>query len=137
MRPRFSIRTLLILTGVVATACWWIVRPSIVAQRFVAAIDQNNFASIDAMWSGPKLVDIYRIESLNSGQMDWRIRALPERRTWHDLWQGVRRIHFELRNEKLDQTRSGPVTFPPIIATPFGIHPDPAHKKNGSSGIAI
>jgi hypothetical protein len=50
MRPRFSLRWLLLLTALVAAVCyWWIARPTNVANRFAAAIDSADYAAAQGM----------------------------------------------------------------------------------------
>lgn len=48
MRPRFTTRTLLVLTALAAAGCYgWIARPTIVAQRFVAAVNRGELESLN------------------------------------------------------------------------------------------
>lgn len=47
MRLRFSLRTLFILTTVVAGLCVWFMLPSIMARRFLATIAKEEYKSAD------------------------------------------------------------------------------------------
>jgi hypothetical protein len=137
MRPRFSLRWLLILTALTAFACYgWFVRPTVLANQFVTAIDRRDIDSIDSMWRGAE-IDLSRVEHLNAGNSAWRIRARPVPRTWGDIWRGVQLIRFELHNSALNQTRSGTLPFPTLIATPLGIYADPTHRQSGYAGMAL
>jgi hypothetical protein len=52
MRPRFSLRTLLILTTLAALACGWLIIPSLRAERFIAAIHRDDLTAADKMIRG-------------------------------------------------------------------------------------
>jgi hypothetical protein len=51
MRPRISLRTLLLLTAVVAALCCWRDRPRQIANRFVTAFNSNNVEVTDSLFS--------------------------------------------------------------------------------------
>jgi hypothetical protein len=98
---RFSLKTLLVLTAFVAAGCyWWIARPTMVAKRFVAAINRDDRAAARAM--------VARTESKAS---IWpRANRLPpvfearlEALTWQDLWRGERRIEFKISPHPAEQ----------------------------------
>ena len=44
MKPRISLRGLLIFTAIVATFCYWRDRPRQIANRFVAAIEAGDLS---------------------------------------------------------------------------------------------
>ncbi len=50
MKPRISLRGLLVLTTCLAAVCWWRDRPRQIANRFVAAIEAGDYEAADAMF---------------------------------------------------------------------------------------
>lgn len=48
-RPRFSLRTLLIVTAAVAAFGWWREQPRKTAERFVAAIEAGRYGEADEL----------------------------------------------------------------------------------------
>jgi hypothetical protein len=110
MRPRFRLRTLLFLTALVAAGCyWWIARPTIVAQRFAAAVNDGDFDSaaamcddvgkwrrlVKSMWYHPYLSSAFLwpnhlAERPRESMVRQEVELLP--RTWADLRQGQRRV---------------------------------------------
>jgi hypothetical protein len=48
MRLRFSLRTLFLLTTVVAGVCLWFMLPTITARRFVHAVAKEDYKSADS-----------------------------------------------------------------------------------------
>jgi hypothetical protein len=103
MRPRFSLRTLLILTTLAALGCGWLVIPSLRADRFIAAILRDDLEAADNMFRGG-----------GTTIRDWRarpsidgIRADIFPLTWTDLVLGHRRIWaapVEYRNREENGT---------------------------------
>jgi hypothetical protein len=59
MRPRFSLRGVLILTAIVAVFCGWRDRPRQVAKRFVAALEAKDQAALERL-----IVDHARFERM-------------------------------------------------------------------------
>ena len=51
MRLRFSLRTLFIVTTLLAAAFYWFVLPTLTAQRFIRAIARGDFQAADAYFS--------------------------------------------------------------------------------------
>src|SRR5262245_1142029 len=49
-RPRFSLRTLLILTALLAAFCYYRDRPRQVANRFIAAIEAGHYRAAEAVF---------------------------------------------------------------------------------------
>jgi hypothetical protein len=49
MRPRISLRGLLILTALLAAFCYWRNRPRQIASQFVAAIEAGDYAFADTL----------------------------------------------------------------------------------------
>jgi hypothetical protein len=91
MRRRFSIRILFIGIAIVATVVYvFVVRPSAIAQRFVAAIALQDYDRAGAMLRLPN--DWVRIvRPLDSEKAD-RVYAELQPREWRDVWNCRRRI---------------------------------------------
>lgn len=96
MRPRFTLRTLLILTALAAAACYWFVaRPTIVANRFVAAVNRGDYPAAQALAIQPASWDQppdWRL--LNTKPLQYSAQVQP--RTWVDLCCARRRIQFQI-----------------------------------------
>src|SRR5688572_15165436 len=95
--PRFTIRTLLILTALVAAACYcWIARPTIVAKRFMRAIDVQDFALADSYRVGG--VDNYFSSGIAMSEIGepTTIDVVLLPRSWTDLARGRRRMQISI-----------------------------------------
>jgi hypothetical protein len=114
MRPRFSLRWLLLLTAAIAVACYgWITRPTIVANRFTKSLESRNFGAADRLCVDPNrhfvrraLYIFYQVDastwiSGNRGAQSIPLlvetQVLP--RSWDDLWRGQRRLEMTIRDE--------------------------------------
>jgi hypothetical protein len=135
MRPRFRLRMLLILTAVAAAVCyWWVARPTIVANRFIAAYNASDSATIDQMWVGPPPTDF---QYYVSGHVQPKFRLVPELlpRSFHDVRTATRRIAFHWTFDggpvRLDLNVVTPL---PVIAGPRGIH-SPAATDDDEFGV--
>jgi hypothetical protein len=138
MRIRFSIRTILLLTSLIAAACyWWIARPEMLANRFVRAVRAEDFAAANQQFTNPSDAVLARQRTgrkfamrypFGSGitvnhqdepyDVDWKAEVGP--RTWRDFFQGRRRI--ELSGSYLVATEMAHHTeLYEIDATPFGL----------------
>jgi hypothetical protein len=93
MRPRFRLRTLFALTAVAAAGCYlWVARPTVLANRFVAAVNRNDYLAADALFQpGPLVPDEFK--PLVADRL--RLTARLEPRTWHDFVHGCRRIELQ------------------------------------------
>jgi hypothetical protein len=96
-RPRFRVRTLLILTALVAAGCyWWIARPTMVAERFVAALATDDRRSLESLWTDAEIESFCETYMHSqSDQLDknhLQLRLLP--RTWPDIWHRRRSIEL-------------------------------------------
>lgn len=112
---RFSIRTLLLVTTLVATACYWFIRPSQIAARFVHAIESNNFAAADACFLDPAALNLKPL-----CDKSWRFRASAELvpYTIQDILHGRRRIGLFLAHGEAGPMRIRSYT---VIATQRGL----------------
>jgi hypothetical protein len=93
MRPRFSLRRLLLFTALVAAACyWWIARPTNTAKRFVAAVNCGDFAAAQTLFGpGP----MFHEKWANYMGREIRLESYLAPRSWHDLVHGRRRIDLQ------------------------------------------
>jgi VanZ family protein len=106
---RFSLKALFVLTTFAAAVCYWMMLPTINAQRFVRALHEREYGKAEHLfvsWSDKfpgdfKQHDIFEI--------DPRIQPL----TWSELWQGERRILVTARygNKKGAATSCGATIF--------------------------
>jgi hypothetical protein len=115
--PRFSIRTILVATAISAAGCWWVVRPTAVARRFVAAIAAQDFAAADSLGIDPNRRFVngaiyhfvvsdkevgrsyYSPEITRRGRPPCRIEANLLRWSWHDLWRGQRQLELLIERD--------------------------------------
>jgi len=109
MRPRFRLRTLLIVMALVAAACYWqIARPTILAKRFVEVVNTGtNLAATDALFSRGEVTltdcvqdwsfDLFKMGySPEQTMVDLTAYVLP--RTWDDLVRGQRHVHVDAKS---------------------------------------
>lgn len=88
---RFSIRSILILTTVVAVVVWWLVAPTRTANRFVNLVNAKRHEEAAQM---------FRVDGANAMLTRWKplvdAHAIPIKLTATDLWQGRRGIHLSV-----------------------------------------
>jgi hypothetical protein len=90
MRPRFSLRTLLVLTALAAAACWWwVARPTIVAERFAAAVNRGTYAAAGELFCEPTSLELGQYASPESRFL---LSAKLHPRTTQDLLRGRWRL---------------------------------------------
>jgi hypothetical protein len=104
MRPRFSLRWLLIGFTIVSVAFYVaIIRPTAMAQRFVVAIERNDFDAAHSL-----LREDDRRISIAAGKLRDRVGPIDRMfieifpRNWQDLWACQRRLL--LRTARHDDT---------------------------------
>jgi hypothetical protein len=96
MRPRFTIRTLLILTAIVAVGCWWFVRPTMLAGQFMRVFESEDYAAADRLIGNPKRAvqskfdDFHQLGRFNSAHC----ALVPPK--WVDLLCGRRIIRLSV-----------------------------------------
>jgi hypothetical protein len=92
MRPRFSLRWLLIAVAVLAIGLYVLfIRPTVVAQRFVAAIGRGDYSDLGTM-RGSKLLQRFASESDRVTSADVEIFARLEPQTRDDVFKFQRRL---------------------------------------------
>jgi hypothetical protein len=133
MHSRFSLRTLLLLTALAAAACyWWVARPTIVANRFVAAINHGaTYDAADALFpkdevtvSARHLDWLFNLSKMGinaePGELEMNAYVFP--RTWNDLIDGQRRVHVDVKN---------------VLETGWDYIATPRHMKNATFGLNL
>ena len=93
MRLRFSIRALFVLTTIVALGCWWLVIPSLSAQRFVQAINSADYQQADACF---RKSDDRFIAKWNDEHWQFAASAELEPWTFREILCGQRRVQLHL-----------------------------------------
>lgn len=118
MRPRFSLRIALGLTALVSVALYvFIVRPSVIANRFVAAIGQKDFEAAQGLLVNER--EWRRVVDPDVSGMPDRIYAELMTREWQDVLRAQRRIvlrlsrHNNFRGNFVDWTEDFDVTARP------------------------
>jgi hypothetical protein len=101
MRPRFSIRLLLLLIAVVAATCYvLLVRPTEIAKRFVAAVNERDHLAAKSLlpkrdfWSGRDFIAISNPPSKSEPTRIVSVYAEILPRDWSDIWSFQRRVIF-------------------------------------------
>lgn len=92
MRPRFSIRLLLVVVALLAVALYILfVRPTTVAERFVDAVNERDFDTARSL-----LIDqdfwLFRDDPTSVPKSVQRVYAEIVPREWSDIWSLQRRI---------------------------------------------
>ena len=129
MRPRFSIRTLLVLTALAAAACyWWISAPTQVALRFKQAVESADYRSANAMFleANKSVRDMFTRDPDTTSAVPaagLTVRVLP--RSWTDLVRRERRL--AVSGSTGEESFRGSESRQPfgyalmLVATPSGI----------------
>jgi VanZ family protein len=91
---RYSLKTLFIAMTVIAVVCYWLMLPTMNAQRFVRAIQQRDYATAESLFiaSSDKFPGDYKRSDIL--ETEPRIYSL----TWSALWNGERRILVTTRS---------------------------------------
>jgi hypothetical protein len=103
MRPRFSVRLLLVIFAVLAAACYLVfARPTVIAERFVAAVKARDFRVAELLLkpqrfrSGANLIAYYMSPSAEPTTKAVLIYAEVLPREWSDIWSFQRRVIFRV-----------------------------------------
>lgn len=85
MRPRFSIRALLILISFASVACYGVfVRPTIFANRFSTAVLAKEFARAESLFCDAS--NHVLTESIDDDRA-YRVEVKQSSRRWRDPWK--------------------------------------------------
>jgi hypothetical protein len=98
MRPRFTVRWLLVFIAASATLCYVLfVRPTVVAYRFVTAIERRDYAAANGLllhnWRYGITPPLRNTESITFAYAE----VLP--REWSDIWALRRRLILRIRRK--------------------------------------
>ena len=91
MRPRFSIRWLLLFVTLVAIACGIFIFPTLRAGQLVSAVNNGDFSELDSLemmkanWQYKKY-----------SYKDLKTQAVLHPRTWRDVFQFRRRVSINM-----------------------------------------
>jgi hypothetical protein len=122
MRLRFSVRLMFVLVTLLAISLYWFVaRPSLLANRFVAAVNAHDFETAASLFDGKTTWALNRGPQRNVVIDRVYTELLP--REWSDMWNGERRIIFRVAYHQDDDGRHVEWTSDTdIIARPTGLH---------------
>ena len=130
MRPRFSLRMMLILTAV--TACfyfYWFVMPGATARRFVDSIGAENYQAADALfWIASDRTLAEQKEKCWGFQS--RAELLPW--TFGELCRGHRELLLHVSYFQFDQNHDVDML---IAATSFGLKSPTVSSTNAARTI--
>lgn len=96
MKPRFSLKLLLMAVTATAAACYWVCRPGQIADRLIAAVEAGDDAAADAMFTEARHARFsrwsrWRRHEKLDGRLDLELEKLP--RTWADVVAGRCRVN--------------------------------------------
>ncbi len=101
MRPRFSIRLLLLVITVLAATCYvLLVRPTVIAKRFVAAVNERDQLAAQSLlprrdfWIGREFLAISNPPGKDETARLVFVYAEVLPREWNDICSFERRIIF-------------------------------------------
>ncbi|MCI0332409.1 MAG: hypothetical protein L0228_04205, partial [Planctomycetes bacterium] len=89
MRPRFSLRWLFLATALVAVLCYWLVYPTVVANRFVRSVAAKDYALADTCFQNPNDRILF---DLNENHWRFKAQAELEPQSFTQLLRGLRII---------------------------------------------
>src|SRR5690348_70662 len=102
MRPRFSLRTLLIVTTALAVFCYyWVIKPTQTAKQFVNAVNAEDFSTADELtWHATDLA----FEKWKDERWGFSPKAELTPWTMRQLLRGTREINLYVTYFQLDET---------------------------------
>jgi hypothetical protein len=129
MRPRFSLKWLLIAFTVLSVAFFVaIVWPTLIAQRFVSAIERGDYDDAVSMCA----------EEKRQGLAEWffrdnaTVKVTLAPRGWRDILKSQRSMFVQTIPERQSASPQPTIAYKvglnfDAVATPFGIRPAPAY----------
>jgi hypothetical protein len=137
IRPRFSLRTLLILTALAAVGCyWWIAPPTYVAERFAKAVNDKDYATAKSMVavSQRQFSDLW-FAVLAAYQQevadDPTVEVAMMRRTMQDIYHRERRIEVRFFHNATSPGRRGAGPAPTVVS--LVVHDDTIEFQSANS----
>jgi VanZ family protein len=92
--PRYSLKTLFVAMTLVALTCYWMMLPTINAQRFVRAIQERDYAAADNLF-----IDENRFFEAAQTTEALGNNPILSPLTWRELWTGHRHISLPMNAE--------------------------------------
>jgi hypothetical protein len=89
---KFSLRTLMVLTAIAPIAVYWLCLPTLVANRYAAALNNRDFAAADRLCLDSK--DTFPGDWAKHKTFDPRAVVAPL--TWHDFRHRERRLYVAI-----------------------------------------
>jgi len=86
--PRYSLKSLLVAMTITALVCYWMLLPTMNAQRFVRALQEKDYGTAESQFRSEELAFPGTFKSYDRFVANAIIAPL----TWDDLWKGERRI---------------------------------------------
>jgi|tagenome__1003787_1003787.scaffolds.fasta_scaffold20760893_1 hypothetical protein len=119
-RVHFSLRGLLVATAFVAIGTYWfVVRPSMIANRFVIAMTKEDYETAQSMYIDKEIWPL--AQGPHSATVD-NIYAELLPREWGDIWRGRRRILLTYHYQDVKDGRQVDwTTASDLVAKPYGI----------------
>jgi hypothetical protein len=128
MRPRFSLRTLLILTTALALCCYyWVIMPTRTAKQFVRAINSEDYTTADKLASHTSDLTLSKWKDER-----WGFSTKADLAPWsvRQLLRGNRDIELYMTYFQLDETHEIRMH---LAATSLGIRkPDTIATKSNA-----
>src|SRR5262245_9234206 len=100
MRPRFSLRTLFILTTLIALVCTWLTLPTWTARRFVKTLNAESYKAADNFFRSPDDRFLAHWADIRWG---FKSKAELAPWSWADGFRGQRKVTIEVRYFAFDQ----------------------------------
>jgi hypothetical protein len=85
---RFSLRTLFVAMTIAAIGCYWMVLPTLNAQRFVGALHEKDYATAERLFA----LETATFPGDFKNHDHFAANAIVSPLTWDDFWRGERRI---------------------------------------------
>jgi hypothetical protein len=105
-RIQFSLRVLFFAIGLLAMSFWWFTLPTYQANRYVHAINSDQFEIADRMCSNPQS----RFPGFffpNGDYKSFHCRAELQPLSWQNLWRGTRDITTDFHACSITATGTG------------------------------
>jgi VanZ family protein len=88
----YSLKTLFIAMTIVALACYWLMLPTMNAQRFVRAIHLHDYATAESLFASEDDAFPGSFKDYDHFVANAQLASL----TWDDLWKGERRVSIAI-----------------------------------------
>jgi VanZ family protein len=86
--PRYSLRLVFLAMAAAALVCYWLMLPTMNAQRFVRALQQREYATAESLFMASSKEFPGEFKKFAFAEFEPRLLPL----TWSELWKGERRV---------------------------------------------